>query len=181
MYQSINDANQRLKHSMIVYEGRALYVKSCPLRDVADCLDILSETNATIPICLSSIRPPRLGYVETPDGVTYVYRKPARRIRQGVSQDTITFGGRREVRISSKPFAMMLLGRYATFEEALKTNKPTAFDYDWAVCGKRRILFYKGVRVGTVGADSKELSLSDEYTYLKESLDESVSRTVKKT
>lgn len=180
MYQSVNDANQRLKNCMIVYEGRALYVKDCPLRDVADCLDILNDVNTSVPICLSSIRPPRLGYVETPDGVTYVSRKPARRIRQGVSQDTITFGGRREIRIGSKAFATMLLGQYVTFEQAIKNNKPTAFDYDWAVCSKRKTLLYKGVRVGSIGADNKELLLLDEYSYLKESLDESVSRTVKK-
>lgn len=179
-FQSTADAQQRLLKTVIVHQGRPMYVHEVRSPTKVLGMDMLLRKLVEFELEPSSVAPPTLGYVNWKDSVVFVTRRPVRRVRQGVCSENIDarVNDKNEF-MSSSSFAKMLMDDYPTFKAALKDIKNekavrVAFSKDFAISHDFRIL-YQGEVVGSINGEGV-LQLRPQYTCLKEIYEKACSR-----
>lgn len=175
-FQSVNDAIQRLRSTVVIYRFRPVYVLDVG-QEVISVRDLLTGEERNEPFEPSGFTSPRLGYVNYPDRCTFVRRRPTRRVRQGLCQENICTenGNLNAERIRSRGFGEMLTNTYPDFKTCWKKTVEDseigirAFSRNFAVTHTRH-LCYQGQKVGRFSED-QSLTLDKPYTFLKELFD----------
>lgn len=200
-YQDANYADTRIRETVLMYKGSPVEVKSHVLNggDLAAALDhypsegppekngvlvkdILSGACKVVSVHEIDPNIPELGYVNFNGQACYVVRVPKRRCwRQGIRYTNLqSYSGVPVHKIPFSAIGKMMLHEYPSFEDCLKNIEKApqkrsklssiAWHLDWAMDTSGRI-YYQSDEVGTL--IEGRVSLSPEYTYLQEALDES--------
>lgn len=137
-YDSVNRKQRRIGDSVCFWGGKPVYVKtSSPWRDMPQPLEdeVLIKDLETWDVNSLydkkgwekvnytddrfSASATEMGYINTGKGTSYCARFPARHPQQGISFNNIKGGAD----VFGKPMADMLMGKYPTFDEAMKLFK----------------------------------------------------------
>ncbi len=192
-YTDIRDAQQHLQHSVIMYDGRPVWVNEIFNHEQTFKVSISSLPRQRDPITVDLMDPllgpreARLGYVNSNLGYAlYLTRIPLRQYKQGLCRSNVHIPGVNGQRIVNfenlirEPgFADSLRNIYPTYDEAanrLNENpnvRSVAFDKCFALerdeLGFFR-LFYKGEPVAF--GEDKSFKLPKKFCYLKEMISE---------
>lgn len=172
-YFDLDFARGRLERTVINISGRASLVLEVQGHDqILHYKDLEEFEYGTIPITSPEVEfvPPKLGYVQRPEGWRFFSRMPERRWKQGIPFDM--FGIRYDDQKGCVRIGKSLNGKFASYNVAKEARIPVAFSLNFAV--DRLYLHYKGEVVGTVNPEG-EPSLSPNYIYLREYLEECLS------
>lgn len=139
----------------------------------------LKSKNLSV-VCVGDITPslPELGYVNHRGVASYIARLPKRRDwRQGIRySNLVSYCGLPMEDIPYSAIADTLTNTYPTFERCIqsfaksKTLRSIAWHRDWSV-DKDGVVFHESIPVGALLEG--RVSLSKEFLYLQEALDES--------
>jgi hypothetical protein len=194
-YTSVEDAQQHLLNSVILFDGRPVYVRDIYTTDdgLNTCLRFLPRMADEIHVSLFDPRietkelGSRLGYMNIGGrtGAMYVRRIPARQYKQGLVRQNVLVGGDRrsgsayrfDDAMRQGSFVDMMTRVYPTYEAAYQTLKDQpelpsiAFSPEFAIVRQELgffLLEYKGEQVAW--GDPKMLKLPSQFSYLKELL-----------
>jgi len=139
------------------------------------------EATVTMHVDDLDMHPVPLGYVNSAGEATYLMRVPMRRDwKQGLRQENCWSSGRRLNSIPMKDLKNCIIGRFPSFETALKDvvksgekakNKIIAWHRHWAVSTDGRVFYKNHEQVGTILDGHVDLFPS--HKYLAEVLEES--------
>lgn len=129
------------------------------------------------------LTPPRIGYVNTPEGARYCFRMPSRHYKQGL--DSKNFKGPIGLKYYSMPVILALMNRYPpalTVADQIVNGEGSsgAFCKDFALSGKQGNLNlnFRGKKCGTASwnklSQGLNYQLHEDYSYLQEMLEESL-------
>ena len=188
-YDDENYARERLSGTVVRIDGIAVYLQHVDgwlFR--AHNLSDKKHTDVDIRKVDIDIKPIPLGYVNYQGNTYYTSRSPARRWKQGLSEDSFNVtqvkrdGKVAKARgggmITSKELANCINNKYPSFKKAYKnvaTGECTglAFSRKFAVSSSSSpnnpyVLLYRGEKVGVV--NYKGINLESKYSFLKEAL-----------
>jgi len=195
MFHSREDANMRLKDSVIRGPDSPLFVHDCLSKSTISCSRI-TERGISDEAEMKKLKSFKedlsaipLGYVNHDGAAYYLQRMPIRRYKQGINSRNVRacYEGRDILGSDSKisllrgsGFYHMYNSDYPSFEQALDMigkggGAFTAFCRTWAVLkdGVNIGLMYKGRKVGVVEKGDM-CSLDASRIYLNESLQENI-------
>lgn len=186
-YESEQDVKTRLGNSVVMHNGRPVYVIGTESKEVVIVQDLETEKHSKVKVAALDLDPSHapLGYVTDDYGDVYVaMRKPARRYKQGLTGENLVLKSvlkddgarRRMIHFASKNIGRTMLGKFEDVGDAFQKTrsgevKVSPFHRDWAVGvdeGELALLF-RGNVVGFVLDTS--VKLLPECFYLKESLE----------
>jgi hypothetical protein len=142
------------------------------------CKDVLKDTAEIVSFSSLNLAPIKLGYINIGLACVYVGRVPLRNDwRQGTRVNNLVDEfGNQPTYLNFAHLPATVFGVYPTFEDCMmlttKDHMKQAWCRDWAVY-RGKTLHHKGDKVGTISGGSPVLDSA--YTYLKESLNESIS------
>lgn len=188
-YESTRDVELRLRHSVVMYQGRPVMVMN--IEDVNSVIveDILEGEAKRVKVSDLDLQPASapLGYVLSGENVFMAMRKPVRKFKQGLTQENmivrpVSFGRRvealrgRGVHFGSKEVAKTMIGDFPDIGKAFQDVRSgrmsiVPFSRDWAVADVEDDLsiVFRGEVVGY--ATDNSVKLLPERFYLKESLE----------
>jgi hypothetical protein len=175
----IGYARERLTDTIVRYNRRAVWVKHITGQGKVTFEYLSTGTRRTCELHELNLKSPLLGYVNTEKSPSYVVRRPMRRDwRQGLRHNNLTCIGynARDIRgIPNADLARTIKGRYPNFKEVMESYelgdvKGLAWSRQWALV--KGAVWYKGLKVGAIKRGAPKLS--GPYTYLQESLEESI-------
>lgn len=173
-YDSAEDVNMRLNHSVVKYEDKFFYV-SCDGMNI-----ILTHLVTNTPIHRISansakldVSSPELGYVNL-RVPAFISRMPVRRQKQGCAVENLSFRqhGRSVVDVvnaatfRSQEFLDMLEGKYPKFAQCLTSpNKSYAFHRDFLVekFKERTDIYFKEKRIATKTPKEQRFALEEDF------------------
>jgi len=172
-------ANSKLSGSIVYKSGQPVHINYVDVEEGdAFYQDPQTREERVCELSALDLTPVKLGYVNYPEGASYLSRIPARHWRQGLRENTVscngTYGG-----VYNSYFISTVLGAYPTFTHCLEQCKNTAlsiaFSRNFALFPSLKgiFLYFKGEKVGVVdetGTGSRP-KLNEEYTYLQEMLE----------
>lgn len=184
-YRSADDCSQRLRHSVIIHEGKPVYITKIKSSSVVFGTDLITREDLEFKLKADSVAPPRLGYVNY-NGRSYFFcRKPIRKVRQGVCTDNLYScdGDVAGALITTSEFGKMLINAYPSVKECVDSvlkgeASAKAFSRLFAVKGVSRDrktigLFYAGNRIGRVDVETYLSTVDEGFECLKEMLNAS--------
>ena len=143
-YERPEDVNMRLNESVIFYDGKPCYALSndvyLDLYQLRSEMPYIARVKAANP--LIDVRSPQLGFLNHRDMLFWVFRTTVRKQKQGLCGDNTCIARITSLdnpnRISSKTmctiyFEDMLLGRYPSYEDAMKSKHSIAFARHFAI------------------------------------------------
>lgn len=168
-----HDANRMLSGSVISIGGRLIYVNNVS-RQMLTGVDIETGEAIDTPADFDVIKNPnagRLGYMNTPNGCSYMLRSPVRTMAMGFnSQNTKAYvahntAGRRApvsligscLKYLNNTYKNIFPDYKEAYKLAIETQTPTAFDRSFAV-DRNGILFFRGNAIGRANPDREDLS-----------------------
>lgn len=188
-YESTRDVELRLRHSVVMYQGRPVMVMN--VEDINSVIveDILEGEAKRVKVSDLDLQPASapLGYVLAGDNVFMAMRKPVRKFKQGLTQENmivrpVSFKRRDEplrgrgVHFGSKEVAKTMIGDFPDIGKAFQDVRSgrmsiVPFSRDWAVADVEDDLsiVFRGEVVGY--ATDNSVKLLPERFYLKESLE----------
>lgn len=188
-YESTRDVELRLRHSVVMYQGRPVMVMN--VEDVNSVIveDILEGEAKRVKVSDLDLQPSSapLGYVLAGDNVFMAMRKPVRKFKQGLTQENmivrpVSFKRRDEplrgrgVHFGSREVAKTMIGDFPDIGKAFQDVRSgrmsiVPFSRDWAVADVEDDLsiVFRGEVVGY--ATDNSVKLLPERFYLKESLE----------
>ncbi len=166
---SIDDLRTFFVGTVILYKGKPCKVRSINENKVYRITNLATGRTASVENAHRDILPPsrRLGMVNICDSTMYVSRVPYRKFQIGICNANVSIRALQgapypEGELHTKALlgtfespciADCLIGKYPSFEEALKQAEQTegacAFDKQFAVDSCRRV-YYRSQRVGHV-------------------------------
>ncbi len=188
-YESTRDVELRLRHSVVMYQGRPVMVMQVEDIDQVVVEDILQGESKRVKVSELDLQPSSapLGYIIHEQGVFMAMRKPVRKFKQGLTQENmivkpVTLGRRTEalrrspIHFGGKEIARTMIGSFPDIGKAFQDVRSgrkeiVPFSRDWAVAdheGDLSIAF-RGEVVGY--ATDNSVKLLPERFYLKESLE----------
>lgn len=195
-YTTVEDAQQHLLGSVIMFDGRPAYVQDVYASSTGGIhtrLRFLPRMNDEIQVSIFDPRVEtkelgsRLGYLNVGGryGAQYVRRIPARQYKQGLVRQNVQIGGDHRSgstfnftdTLRTGAFVDMMTRVYPTFNESLDMLKANpelpsvAFNHDFAIVKQDLgyyLIAYKGEQIAW--GDPKEFKLPGQYHYLKELL-----------
>lgn len=188
-YESVRDIELRLKHTLVMHKKRPCVVIDVRGENSVVVQDTLTGRSSETTLEELDLEPANapLGYVIGEDEQVYVaMRKPARKFKQGLSQDTLhikpVLQGRSEGRLGrpvsygSKQLARTILGQFPSIGDAFQAvwrgdKKVVPFSREWAVAETEGdvCIVFRGEVVGYC-KDNAACLLPEKF-YLKESLE----------
>jgi len=185
-FYDVNHANLRLSGTIVRLGGLPIYISEVYDDWSVRAKYLLSYKDLRIPNLLNSeqldISPVPLGFCQMEESASYLMRIPRRRTKQGLSEDSInSHDAPRNSIMESKAYSQSLgntiINKYPPLKAALKMLgkgfNSVGIARNWALYhqGTRILLLYK--YHGQVGELANGVfSLTEEYRYLQESLDE---------
>ena len=185
------DLGLRLRNSIVMYKSKPVIITAIGMTQDSDpCLEATGE-EGEIKIPLPSrhldVRPFPLGYLPKTKSFisdSFAARLPVRRYKQGLDEENLIMPNNpmRPIEAWGKSELGMLGNcidnRYPSLKEALTaveqyTGVVKSFARKWAVSSKKdgnTLLIYRGREIGYI-RDGQPV-LQEEYSYLKEALDE---------
>ena len=143
-YERPEDVNMRLNESVIFCDGKPCYALSndvyLDLYQLRSEMPYIARVKASNP--LIDVRSPQLGFLNHRDMLFWVFRTTVRKQKQGLCGDNTCIARIDSLdqpsRISSKSmctiyFEDMLLGRYPSYEDAMKSKHSVAFARHFAI------------------------------------------------
>lgn len=187
MYETVNAARDRLSDTVIYNPRGEPFRAEAFTEDPNGGLrvmgtDLVVKRVAEYALNECQFMQYNLGYMNTPSGAVYVYRIPVRKYRQGLHFENVNIGAYMNWRdtITKPYFIDMMMRKYPSLREAqdsLQANKEcesVAFHPRMALSRDDLglyFLLYKGKRIGW--SDTDEFRLPSDFSYLRESLNES--------
>lgn len=168
-----HDANRMLSGSVISIGGRLIYVNNVSRRmltgvdiETGEAIDTLADFDV-----IKNPNAGRLGYMNTPNGCSYMLRSPVRTTAMGLNnQNTKAYAthnsAERRAPVSLVGSCLKYLNNtykniFPDYKEAYKlaveTQTPTAFDRSFAV-DRQGLLFFRGNAIGRANPDREDLS-----------------------
>jgi hypothetical protein len=186
-YDSIEQANMRLQHTVVKYDGRPVLIKG--VNGTGRGLDayMLPHAKDIIQIKLQDpkldVANLALGYVNVNDYAVYLTRIPGRQQKQGLCKSNVMFGqnGRNvdlgwQNLIVTPEFSDAFRGIYPSFNEVIERLyaneelQSMAFSRRFALEMDKELAFfqllYRGQKIAW--GDPQNFNLPSEYTYLSE-------------
>lgn len=192
-YDNLEDAKMKLVGTYCMFKGKAVVIKLLECEPgTTDKYVVHGTYMATSRGFTCSIDDPNfncsnynIGYINVMRAAAWFYRIPLKQYRQGLRHDQvgIKYSQRAFADITfqpSKPLCSMMENSYPNFKtssELLKAQEANivAFHKDFAMTfdsiHKDFILEYKGANIGFTN-NLKDMSLTEEYKHLTESLKE---------
>lgn len=164
-----NYARERLSNTIVSLScGAPVYVKNVSLDGTVmyttlDDWDLIKVTT----LDKVDLTPIKLGWVNTPKGLLYTTRVPARKWKQGLSAESFHIVYRDEKAVINFPSPHLIntiKNFYPPLKEVLKYLTPQtkkAFSRNWAVSNER--LMYNGRVVGVMSEGKASLQKRDAY------------------
>ena len=162
MYETLDEADFRLNHTVVWYKDSYSVVRGTDrvgkkihlyLAPSGDCVPIDSPD--------LKIRNIPTGYINVDGNVTFIYRRPTRRYRQGLRGDNS--------RVSGLDFdvfkQLIVVGKVST---QLKTKEKEIINRDFLLIGND--LYYREDLVGRKVGD--KFGFHNEFSFLKECFEE---------
>lgn len=182
LYESAADISQRLSGSVVRYKGEPVYINEAMGLKYVLITHLETDENENVLYTTLDLTPVPLGNVFVDGNVAYVQRKPARKWKQGLSNDNMNVKSFQPVRVLrniSKPVIKAIKGEYPSVEGAFQKVRNgeymgCPFSREWAVImhdGDLSIV-HRGEIVGYV--TDKTIRLLPEKHYLQESLCQSL-------
>ena len=179
-YESANDVQLRLRHSVVRFENQPVVVEEVGGKEVVGVTNILTGERFTASVKKLDLTPVPLGYMSAGKSLFYVMRKPTRKYKQGLCGENVMFklvsGENIPVSYCGKHIGNTIVGNYpdigAAFSQVRNGKaKAVPFSREWAVAEREDELciLYRGETVGFVG--DTFVSILPERAYLKESLE----------
>lgn len=174
-------ARTRLNGSIVSLKQTPVYVMDVGLRG-AQCIEMTSGREVFCELDSLDVSPIKLGFLNTPNGITYMSRVPKRNDwRQGLRRGNTGFTYNPnllsidpEDRVFSRSLRDVIKGKYPQFRSALTYVKDKgqsrAFHRHWAVDKNLNVLYRGGNRVGSVVGGKPVLK--GKFSYLSEYLEE---------
>lgn len=185
-FYDVNHANLRLSGTIVRLGDLPIYISEVNEDWSVRAKYLISYKDLRIPDLLNSealdISPVPLGFCQMGETCSYLMRMPRRRTKQGLSEDSINaHDGPRNFIMESKAYSQSLgntiINNYPPLAAAIKMLGKGFYSVgiarNWALYrhGTRTLLLYK--YYGQVGELANGVfSLTEEYRYLQESLDE---------
>jgi hypothetical protein len=185
-FYDVNHANLRLSGTIVRLGGLPIYISEVNQDWSVRAKYLISYKDLRIPDLLKSealdISPVPLGFCQMGETCSYLMRMPRRRTKQGLSEDSInSHDGPHNYIMESKTYSQSLgntiINNYPPLEAAIKMLgkgfHSVGIARNWALYryDTRTLLLYK--YYGQVGELANGVfSLTEEYRYLQESLDE---------
>ena len=192
MYDDLNYADGRLRHTYIRYNGLPIYIKRVSYWDddgrqlCLNTVDVKTRKNKTIKINDAGLnyRPMPLGYVNFDGRAYYLMRMPQRRYKQGLDSGSIRVKVHSEDRqgvvpdwneLLAAPLYNVFENGYPSYTEACslvdRGKTSVAFHRRFAIASGglgNKYLTYKGNNIGWF--ENNKILLSKKFKYLKEML-----------
>lgn len=183
LYESANDINQRLTGSVVRYKGEPVLVgEVVGAKGHVSITHLYTDENERVLYTDLDLTPVPLGNTFVNGNVAFIQRKPARKWKQGLSNDNMnvkSFVPVRGLRNTSDAVIRTIKGEYPSIEDAFQKVRSgeyqgCPFSREWAVVmydGDLSIV-HRGEIVGYV--TDKTIKLMPEKYYLQESLCQSL-------
>ncbi|AFE86174.1 hypothetical protein [Salinivibrio phage CW02] len=178
---SDRDANMRLRHCVLFYQGEPVFVKDCGANRALVCNLLTGEDHTVDTQELASSSQVTLGNVPVGDGYINCERKATRRYKHGLCIDNIhardmPFEADVDVLdLMSRSVGEAITGQYRTCVEAIQAvlsgaARAVPFSKDFGVANVQGVptLLYKNKQVGIV--EDEEVTIFSKFFYLKERL-----------
>lgn len=192
MYDNAHDANMRLSESVIMFNGRPVYIHN--VREERPLMVVFSYLSGDKGEILKSIEddrfsltPVKLGYMNYQGKAVYTQRIPCRRWKQGLHRENFDVGEQHHMDRAILTTAEMedtILNKYLSYKEALNqvaTGECQSAAYHRSFCFSKCEetglvwLSYRGERAGWV-QDGRAV-LGEHSQYLAEELEASLENT----
>ena len=192
-YFDVEHARMRLNNSIIRYKDVPIYVLGVNRgRNGGYSIEFfkLDDPNQKHKVVKLNedfnLKPLPLGNVNIEAYSSYVYRKPSRTWKQGLSKENAFYRtyekkGEHHFNINERKIITLVNGDYVPFKNAVKevSNQKLyscCFSRTFSISfGRVLQLVYKGrVSIGTVNRDCVNWKLNDEFFFLRETLMESI-------
>lgn len=190
-FHSAEHADLRLGRTVIRVNQEPVYVSSIGQGYNAEfrylCSDKSSAVNDIREVKGIDLSPVPLGFCSLGGTAIYLFRRPSRRTKQGLSHDSLGshVGRLPEIGSSSdmrKALGNTIIGRFpsqeAAFKIVSKNGGSAPIHRNWAVQaspGDTSLLYKFHGNVGVWNNTAKRFTLHEEYAYLQETLDEEIS------
>jgi hypothetical protein len=185
-FHSPDHAGMRLSGTVIRYKGRPTYIARVRGNWDAEAIDMETGNNihitSIIDESLVDVSPVPLGFCQIGETARYLCRQPARRNKQGLSQESVHCEGMPIPNIFGsasllKALSSTIVNNYVTFKKALvavrkQEGRSLAFHRNWAVFNSGESLHILYKFFGSVGKVDEEdhIILNKDFDYLKETL-----------
>lgn len=177
---SDRDANMRLRHCILFYEGQPVFVRDCGMSRALVSNLVTGEDSTVETQLLASSPQAVLGNVEVGDSYVNCERKATRRYKHGLCIDNLMvrdmpFEVREEFELVSFVVGRALSRQYKNYTEAVSSvlsgaSRAVPFSQDFGVANIDGVpsVCYKDKVVGI--AEEDELTVFPKFFYLKERL-----------
>lgn len=184
MYDTAGEANRRLAGTVVLRNGRPIYVHGIVGNFEAVCLEMpFLAREVRVPLADLDYRNLRLGYVNYQGEALYLRRQPTRRYKQGLNSENVVIppmkpGKKASWGTLTKDAGVIdnLSGAYPTLPEAIRMLRSgkhisVAFDRNFAVEKSNLdliFLMYRGEETG-YSERGERFILPEKFTHLRES------------
>lgn len=175
MFLSVEDARQRIEHSIVLFGGCPVYIESIRGDNVNTAKvsfyeQGLANKTALLPNKKWQFKAPPLGYVNHNNSAVYLLRQPVRRWKQGLDANNLFHVDRNGdfARVDPVNILSSLMKPLAAFREAIESEKPLAISSQFAL-DQNGFIYRKGVPVGILlDVENKRAAFSAKYNFVKE-------------
>lgn len=166
---SLADADTMFRDCIVEYEGELVVVRDViekddevklAIRKLGANKNILINADPDLVYCPTS--PYRLGYVQYGDTPAYLSRAPRRQYKIGWCQNNVNGLSLPTIQAVGQSIVDNLKGVFPSFKEAIAratemASGGVAFDRQFAVCERGKILYYKGQGVAYIKGEDADL------------------------